>query len=150
MTTPVRTAYDLARREDLPWSVVAVDALAGRFGFRAAEVLEFARRYPGARGVRRLPGVVALSDPRAESAMETRLRLLLVRGGLPAPAVGYPVADDRARIVATVDLAYPEALVAIEYEARSTSPTAGYCATGGATPAWPIWAGGSTATSART
>lgn len=116
VTTPRRTAYDLARRHDLTGAVAAVDALAGRFGFAAADVLEVARRHPGARNARRLPDVVALADPRAESVMETRLRLLLVLGGLPAPAVQYAVVDDRAHVVATVDLAYPEALVAIEYE----------------------------------
>ena len=48
--------------------------------------------------------------------METRLRLVLELAGLPRPAAQYPVTDERARVVATVDLAYPAELVAIEYE----------------------------------
>lgn len=115
LTTPRRTAYDLARRGSLVDAVVAVDALAGRFGFAPTEVLDLARRYPGARGVLRLPEVVRLAEPAAESAMETRIRLLEL-AGLPRPRVQYPVVDERAHVVATVDLAYPDSLVVIEYE----------------------------------
>ncbi|MDT7775546.1 MAG: hypothetical protein QOC67_4470, partial [Pseudonocardiales bacterium] len=116
LTTPVRTAYDLARRCSLAEAVVAVDALAGRFGFAPKEVLGLARRYRGARRTLRLPEVVALAEPLAASAMESRLRLVLVLGGLPRPAVQYRVPDRRAHVVASVDLAYPEQLIAIEYE----------------------------------
>jgi hypothetical protein len=116
LTTPVRTAYDLARRCSLAEAVVAVDALAGRFGFAPAEILGLARRHRGARRTLRLPEVVALAEPLAASAMESRLRLVLVLGGLPRPAVQYRVPDRRAYVVATVDLAYPEQLIAIEYE----------------------------------
>jgi hypothetical protein len=116
LTTPLRTAYDLARRGTLTEAVVALDALAGRFGFAPAEVLDLARRYPRARGTRRLPEVVGLAEPAAGSVMESQLRLLLVLAGLPRPTVQYRVVDDRAHVVATVDLAYPDALVAIEYE----------------------------------
>jgi hypothetical protein len=116
MTAPLRTAYDLARGCPLVEAVVAVDALAGRFGFTGVDLRAFAERYPGARGTLRLEDVVGLVEPAAESAMETRLRLVLVHGGLPRPVVQHLVADERARIVARVDLAYPEALVAIEYE----------------------------------
>ena len=116
LTTPLRTAYDLARRGTLVDAVVAVDALAGRFGFTPAELLTFAQRYPAARGTLRLPEIAALVEPAAGSAMETRLRLVLELAGLPRPEVQYPIVDERARLVATVDLAYPEALAAIEYE----------------------------------
>ena len=116
VTTPVRTAYDLARRLELVEAVVAVDALSNRCRFDPAEVLRLAGRYPGARGRAALPRVVALSDSRAGSPMETRLRLVLVMRGLPAPEVQYPVLDDRRRRAVWLDLAYPEHRVGIEYE----------------------------------
>jgi len=116
LTTPLRTAYDLARRGTLVEAVVAADALAGRFGLTPADLLTFAQRYPAARGTLRLPEVAALVEPGAASAMEARLRLVLELAGLPRPAVQYPICDERARVVATVDLAYPSELVAIEYE----------------------------------
>ncbi|MBA2324325.1 MAG: DUF559 domain-containing protein [Pseudonocardiales bacterium] len=116
LTTPVRTAYDLARRAMLVEAVVAVDALTGRFGFPPADLLRLAARYPRARGRRRLPEVVAFSEPLAASAMETRLRMLLVLAGLPRPVVQHTVLDHRGWQVATVDLAYPDERIAIEYE----------------------------------
>lgn len=116
LTTPVRTAYDLARRGTLVEAVVALDAIAGRFGFAPAEILLTAERHPRARGTRRLPEVVSLAEPLAESPMESRLRLVLVLGGLPRPASQHRVRDGYGRVTATVDLAYPEELIAIEYE----------------------------------
>lgn len=116
MTTPVRTAYDLARRGDLTEAVVSLDALAGRFGFAPTEVLELSGRYPRARGRRRLAEVVAHSEPLSDSAMESRLRMVLVLAGLPRPKAQHCVTDQRGRIVAYVDLAYPDQLIAIEYD----------------------------------
>ena len=60
--------------------------------------------------------MVALADRRAESVLETRLRLNLVLGGLPAPEVQYRVHDDYGFVLARVDLAYPPARLAIEYD----------------------------------
>ncbi|HEY9418526.1 MAG TPA: DUF559 domain-containing protein [Pseudonocardia sp.] len=114
VTTPLRTAFDLARRLDLVEAVVAVDAFAGRFGFKPAEVL--ALRRPGMRGVRRLDRVITLTEPMSESAMETRLRLLLVLAGLPPPAVQHPVSGTNARVLGWLDLAYPQARLGIEYD----------------------------------
>ena len=48
--------------------------------------------------------------------MESRLRLLLVLGGLPRPAVQHPVADERGRVIAYLDLAYPRQRIGIEYD----------------------------------
>ncbi len=116
VTTPVRTAYDLGRRGDLAEAVVAIDALAGRFGFRLTDVLALCDRYPRARGRRQLLQALDLAEPKAESPMETRLRLVLELRGLPRPAVQHPVADERARTLAWLDLAYPEARIGIECE----------------------------------
>jgi very-short-patch-repair endonuclease len=48
--------------------------------------------------------------------METITRLILVRGGLPEPMVGYTVHDGAGDFVATPDLAYVVQKVAIEYQ----------------------------------
>jgi very-short-patch-repair endonuclease len=111
VTSPERTAWDLARRLGLVEAVVAVDALGhGRFDPEA--LLGRRVREPGARGCRRLDRVVELADPRAESPMETRLRLLIVLAGLPRPEVQYPLPEAGVRF----DLAYPEPKLAIEYD----------------------------------
>ena len=117
VTNHLRTAYDLARWcDDLVQAVVSVDALARCGGFAPEQVLRLADRYPRARHRRRLGRVVALADARAGSPMETRLRLLLVLGGLPAPQVQWVVQDERRRRAVWLDLAYPEHRVGIEYE----------------------------------
>lgn len=48
--------------------------------------------------------------------METRVRLLLVRGGLPRPEAQHVVRDHAGDFVARLDLAYPEMRLAIEYD----------------------------------
>jgi len=116
VTTAARTAWDLARRLPLVEAVVATDALARLGPFAPADLLARRLAEPGARGSQRLPEVVGLCDHRAESPMETRLRLALVRGGLPRPEVQFPVRDAHGFTLARVDLAYPPARLAIEYD----------------------------------
>jgi hypothetical protein len=143
VTSPLRTAWDLARRLPLVEAVVVVDALAGGVrgggsgvaggdpaagtgavtgggavagGFAPAELLARRAAEPGARGSRRLVEAVALADPRAESPPETRLRVALIRAGLPRPEVQFPVLDEYGFELARADLAYPAAKLAIEYD----------------------------------
>jgi hypothetical protein len=119
LTSPLRTAWDLGRRLGPVEAVVAVDALARRRvrdGFAPVQLLDLRASRPGARGSRRLDRVVELADPRAESPMETRLRLILVLGGLPRPAVQHELLDEHGFVVARFDLAYPQARLAIEYD----------------------------------
>lgn len=59
----------------------------------------------------------ALHDSRehVESPKETETRLLIVGSGLPEPVVQHEVREGH-RLVARVDLAYPDLKIAIEYE----------------------------------
>jgi len=116
VTTAVRTAWDLARWLPLVEAVVAVDSLARRGGFVPSRLLERRVREPGARSCRQLDEVVRLADPRAESPPETRLRVALVRAGLPGPAVQHEILDEYGFVLARADLAYPDARLAIEYD----------------------------------
>ncbi len=54
------------------------------------------------------------ADGLAESPQETRLRLLVLDGGLPAPVAQHVVRHE-GREVARVDFAWPERRVAVEY-----------------------------------
>lgn len=60
----------------------------------------------------------ALADVRAgtESPRETWMRLAIVGAGLPEPAIGQKVFDERGRYVGRPDLAYRTQRIAIEYE----------------------------------
>ena len=75
-------------------------------------MLLMARRRLGGRGTAQLPEVVALSNASAESPMETRIRLALHFAGLPPPVLQHPVGPYR------LDMAYPELMVAVEYDGR--------------------------------
>jgi len=109
-TTVPRTAYDLGRRLPLDTAVIRIDALLNATGYAVPAVAEIAARYPGARGIRRLRSALELVDPGAESPQETRLRLLLVRSGLPRPVTQIRVGRRR------IDMGYPEWLVGVEYD----------------------------------
>lgn len=115
VTTPLRTAFDLATRVGLADAVVAADALGRLDHFGGADLRSFAGRHPGTRGLRRVDPVAALMDPKSESPPESRLRLVLVRAGLPAPTVQYQVCDEH-RKVARVDMAWKRYRVALEYD----------------------------------
>lgn len=112
VTSPVRTALDIACRGSLVEAVAGVDALAHRFGFPPQDVVTCAYRHPGKRGAARLPQVVRLANPLAESPMETRIRPAIVLAGLPVPHLQYPVGPY------WLDLAYPDLMLAVEYDGR--------------------------------
>jgi len=118
VTTALRTAWDLARWLPTVEAVVAMDSLAGVGRFDPTAVLRIQSRYPRARWRRRVPGVIDLSDPKAESPMETRSRLVLVLRGLPRPELQYEVYTELGEFVARLDMAYPWLKLAIEYDGR--------------------------------
>ena len=93
-----------------------MDALARRHGIDPAVLLQRRAAEPGARGCRRLDEMVGPADPKAESPPEPRLRLRLIRAGLPWPEVQFRILDEYGFVVARVDLAYPAARLAVEYD----------------------------------
>jgi len=109
-TTPARTAYDLGRRLPLETGVIRIDALLNAAGVTAAQVESIGERYPGMRSIRRLRTTLSLVDPGAESPQETRVRLLLVRSGLPRPVTQIKVGRRR------IDMGYPGWKVGVEYD----------------------------------
>ncbi|MFC7430831.1 MULTISPECIES: endonuclease domain-containing protein [unclassified Agrococcus] len=81
-----------------------------------ADLLAHAREFRGARGMRSVLAAIPQLRAGADSPGETRTRLLLRRAGLPEPVLQHRVRDGRARLVATLDMAYPDLHVGIEYE----------------------------------
>ncbi|HEX9099171.1 MAG TPA: DUF559 domain-containing protein [Candidatus Dormibacteraeota bacterium] len=116
VTSAVRTVADLACRLPLIDAVALLDtALHGRVVNRG-RLSDWAGTHVGYRGLRRLKRALELSDPAAESVMETRLRLLLVLAGLPHPRSQVSLRDDFGVFLARTDLYYPAARLAIEYD----------------------------------
>jgi very-short-patch-repair endonuclease len=114
VTTPVRTALDLARIHPLDDAVVAVDQFL-RPGLVFLDEVRTAAATRTGRDCRRVRAVLHLADGLAESPQETRLRLLLHRSTLPRP-----VAQHRIHVgdvfVARVDFGWPDARLAVEYD----------------------------------
>jgi Protein of unknown function (DUF559) len=120
VTSVSRTVFDVARLLPRDEAVVALDAFFQRGKASAGQALAYLDAHAGWPHVQRARTALSLSDGRAESVMETRLRLLLVDGGLPCPALQVRITrilpNGRVRIAARVDLAYEEWKLAIEYD----------------------------------
>jgi hypothetical protein len=116
VTTPARTALDLACRYPVSSSVAAIDALARATRVKMADVASLAERYKGRRGIRRARVALSLVDAGAESPRETWLRLLLIRAGFPPPQTQIPVYDSYGQIVAVLDMGWEDLKLAVEYE----------------------------------
>lgn len=115
-TTAARTAYDLGRWLPPQMGVIRVDALLNATGCGVPDVARIADRYPGARSIRRLRHVLANVDAGSESPQETRLRLVLMRGGLPQPTTQIPVANQWGRVVRRIDMGWQQWQVGVEYD----------------------------------
>jgi G:T-mismatch repair DNA endonuclease (very short patch repair protein) len=114
VTSALRTAWDVATLESLGSSVATLDAMV-RVGALSLDELSALTEGRTARwGVTKVRRALPLVDPRAESPPESRVRVALVLAGL-APVPQYEVRS-AGRFLGRVDLAFPEARVAIEYE----------------------------------
>lgn len=116
VTTPIRTAFDCARWLPVVDAVVVVDALVHADLVCIDDLLTFAKTHPGVRWVRKVTKICSLAAVGAESPMETRLRLVLVLGGLPKPEPQIVVRTPSGVFVARVDMGYEALKVAVEYD----------------------------------
>jgi hypothetical protein len=116
LTTPARTALDLARRLPLGVAVAAVDALAQAAELKMADVELLVDRYSGRRGMTAARAALALVDGGAQSPKETWLRLLLVRAGFPAVQTQIAVRNEWGWAEAYLDMGWEDIKVAIEYD----------------------------------
>jgi hypothetical protein len=119
VTSPARTALDLARHLQRDVAVRHLDALARATGVTACDALALAERYPKARGLRRSKVALNLMDPGAQSPKETWLRLVLIDSGLPAPRTQIRVTDGINE--AFMDMGYDEPMVGLDYDGQHHS-----------------------------
>src|SRR6201984_2689732 len=74
-----------------------------------------AKRYPGARGLRRLQVALPLVDGGSASPKETWLRRLLIDAQLPPPTTQIAV-HENWRLVGILDMGWERFKVAVEYD----------------------------------
>jgi hypothetical protein len=114
VTSPARTALDLARHLPRDVAVRHLDALARATDVKAYEALSLAERHPRARGIRRGRVALDLMDPGSHSPKESWLRLVLVDAGLPAPRTQIRVSDGINE--AFIDMGYDEPMIGLDYD----------------------------------
>jgi hypothetical protein len=118
VTTIDRTFLDLAVELSIEDLVVFGDA-ALFWASTIADSLAAAVASAGTRrGVRLARAALPLLEPRAESPMETRLRLVIVFGGLPRPEANRDIFDEYGQWLGRPDLQYGRERIAIQYEGK--------------------------------
>jgi Protein of unknown function (DUF559) len=113
VSTPLRTAWDVAALERLPTAVAAMDGMVRAETIGLPDLRRMTAERAGLFGAARVRRAVQLVDPRAESPAESWVRVALVMAGL-TPIPQYEVLVDG--IASRFDFAWPEARVALEYE----------------------------------
>jgi hypothetical protein len=116
LTTPERTAFDLGRRLRRADALVAVDALLRTGSLDLGKVAGLARERRHWPLISQLNEILRLADARAESPMETRMRLLFHDAGLPAGEPQVEVREQDGHLIGRVDLGWRTRRLAVEYE----------------------------------
>jgi very-short-patch-repair endonuclease len=116
VTSPARTAWDLACWMEPVRSVPILDGMLAQ-GLTSPDALDhyLSAKRPR-RGRHRVEQAISLTDARAQSPQESRLRVLLVLAGLPKPEAQHPVPV--GSLTLHPDLAWPEYKVAVEYDGK--------------------------------
>lgn len=112
LTTPARTAFDIGRIHPAHQAIPILDALLNATRIKPADIAAVADSHGGVRGAARLRALLDLVDGGAESPQESRLRLLLVRAGLPPPETQIEFRTLRIR----VDMGWTQWKLAVEYD----------------------------------
>ncbi|MFE3546794.1 endonuclease domain-containing protein [Nocardia sp. NPDC059177] len=116
VTTPPRTAFDLARLLPRDHAVPLIDALCRATGLHPSTALSLADGHQGIRGCARARAVLGLADPGAESPPESLTRLLLIDHGLPTPTTQIVVRYPGGEFLARLDMGWEKWRVAVEYD----------------------------------
>lgn len=117
VTTPARTAIDLARQfgSDVR-AIAAMDSMCRTGHASQDSIAETAFGMAGQTGVRRVLGLLPLVDPKSESPKETELRIQMADAGLPRFESQVEVFDEFGALVSRLDLGNREWKVGLQYD----------------------------------
>ncbi len=117
-TSPERTWCDLASVLSLDELIIAGDfLLKRRLPLSSPAKLQAAvARMSGRRGVLKAREAMEWIRERTDSAKETEIRLLLLRAGLPEPAINCAVLDANSAYLEEPDMTYPKFKIALQYD----------------------------------
>jgi hypothetical protein len=105
VTTPMRTCFGLMRQSSLVEAVVWADLFLHADLIGAARLVQYADERPHWSHVRMVREAAGLARAGAASPMETRLRLVIVLGGLTEPPfLNEPVYDAMGNFIGKPDM----------------------------------------------
>jgi hypothetical protein len=117
VTHPAALTIELAGILDFDDLIVALDGLVRRKRPpTTVDALCAVADAASGRGVRALRRALKEVRPGTDSPMETRVRLLITRAGLPEPVIHHVIYGKDGQYIGAPDLAYVEEKIAIEYE----------------------------------
>jgi very-short-patch-repair endonuclease len=114
MTLP-RMLLDVCHRWTAVEALVAIDMAINLRVTNEAALTRYAEMARGKHGASRLRSLIKMAAA-AESPMETRLRWLLIRAGLPCPEVQTDLRDANKQFLGRADLYYPHERLVIEFD----------------------------------
>ena len=106
VTTPARTVADLIVRSSRMTAVSVLDSSLNRRILREDELVLVRGLITGKRGATRARPWIAEADARAESPLETRVRLRAIDGGIPPDDLQFRVRARTGGIIAIADFAW--------------------------------------------
>ena len=115
-TSPARTFVDLAAHLSIADLAAVGDAAMRQWGVSSLHLNSVIGRRLRYNGKVKARYVAPLLNSRAESAQESRMRIIIVGDSLPDPAVNLVIVDDSGQFLARCDLGYEEWRIAIEYD----------------------------------
>lgn len=115
VSAPAWTAIEVARGLRRPRAFATLDAALRSRTVNHTDLWRAAVEQSGRRGIVAVRDLIALADPRAESPMESELRLVVLDSCLPTPALQYELLDGNGEL-RRLDLAWPDQRVALEYD----------------------------------
>jgi hypothetical protein len=114
-TAPAWTAVEVARQLHRPRALATLDAALRSMRCTRSELENAVAQQRGRRGIVVVRELLPLADGRAESAMESEARLVMIDRGLPLPELQYPIRGRDGELW-RVDFAWPQARLVAEYE----------------------------------
>ncbi|MGO4749849.1 type IV toxin-antitoxin system AbiEi family antitoxin domain-containing protein [Streptomyces sp. 2MCAF27] len=123
LTTPARTCADLLLQLQRAEAVGMLDSALHQGVLTSADHLTLPAHLSGRPGAHQARTWLPLADARAESPLETRIRLICLDGGLPPPVLQWPVPDPERGRILRIDLGWPAQRVGIEADGQGPHGT---------------------------
>ncbi|GAA2533845.1 hypothetical protein [Mycolicibacterium diernhoferi] len=116
VTTPARTAFDLARRLPRADAIERLDALMNASPFSIEDAMLLTKVHPRARGLVRAREALPFVDGGAESPKESWLRMLFIDAGLPVPTTQFVVYRADGVYIRRIDMVWEDYKIGAEYD----------------------------------